>query len=84
MARYSRLDVCTAGNDAADLFNAASLDPDTVTIIDFMVNVITTKLEDPDADVEDVISEHWGDEHAEDAAAIRKLFTTNGQEQPHE
>lgn len=79
MASYSRLAVCVAGQTAADLFHAADLDVDTVTIIDFMVNATITMLDNPDAGIEDVIREHWGDD-PDDADAIRKLFTTNGQE----
>lgn len=77
MASYGRLEVCTAANNAADLFNSANLDCDTVTIIDFMVNATVTMLDNQDAGIEDVIREHWGDEHDEDADAIRKLFITN-------
>lgn len=72
MSTYSYKDVSAAANSAADLLNSASLDPDTVTLIDFVVNATLTLLDDPDATVEGVIEENW-DRDSEDADVIRDI-----------
>lgn len=51
--------VSTAANSAADMLVTA--DSDTQTLIDFMVNAMLTALENPEADVEDVIEENYGE-----------------------
>lgn len=73
MTTYSRAAVAAAANGAADLFVAAEMDADTRSLIDFMVNATLTLLDDPDATVEDVIEENWGE--GDDADVIRDLFT---------
>ncbi|MFL0579654.1 hypothetical protein [Dietzia sp. 179-F 9C3 NHS] len=88
MTTYTRTQVAEAVNGAADLLlESANLTPDTTTLIDFVVNAALTRLEAPDATVEDVIAENWGvcededcdgedcDDGCGDAAVIRRLVT---------
>lgn len=72
MTEYTRDEVSTAVNGAADMLNGADLDSDTVSLVDFMVNAALTLLDNPDADVDDVLEENWGD--GDDADAIRSMF----------
>ena len=68
MATYTHDDVSTAANNAANMLDG--LDPDTTSLIDFVVNATLTLLDDKDATVEDVLQENWGDD-PESVDAIR-------------
>ena len=69
MSTYSYDEVSRAANRAADMLG---LDADAATLIDFMVNATLTLLETPDADIQDVLEENWGD--SDDLPEVRKII----------
>lgn len=71
MATYTDTDVIAAVNNAADMLDG--LDPDTQTLVDFVVNATLILLDNKDADIEDVLEENWED--AENRETIRDIVT---------
>lgn len=58
-------------NSAANMvIESAQTDPDTTTLIDFLVNAVGTLHSDPDATVDDVIADNWDEEGADVIRAI--------------
>lgn len=72
---YTHDDVSTAANGAASMLDGLGLDPDTATLIDFIVNATLTLLENGDAGIEDVLEQNWDD--SEDRDTIRTIVTGN-------
>lgn len=59
MSDYTYDDVSTAVNGAADMLTG--LDPDTQTLVDFVVNATLTLIKQNDATVADVLEVNWDD-----------------------
>ncbi|PZU00849.1 MAG: hypothetical protein DI630_13215 [Gordonia sp. (in: high G+C Gram-positive bacteria)] len=73
MSTYTRNDVATAVNSAADMLDG--LDPDTQTLIDFVVSATLTLLTSKDAGIEDVLQGSWEDDETRET--IRDIVTGN-------
>lgn len=73
MGTYTESDVATAVNSAADMLDG--LDPDTQTLVDFIVNASLTLLDSKDADIEDVLEGSWDDDETRET--IRDIVTGN-------
>lgn len=71
MSSYTYDDVSTAANNAANMLDG--LDPDTQTLVDFVVNATLTLLDSKDAEIEDVLEANWED--SENRETIRDIVS---------